>query len=198
MSKPKSGGAALQIDEGAYPMTIVGVWDIGTQTQKGFGKNGEEDEEAEKEVPQLIVEAEVPEYDFNGKAVRTSKEKPSLISMWLTNSGSDRSKLYALKKACGIKNPGSADNDELLGKSFVGNVEHTESGKAKIKTASPLTKGQKVGKVFRQLDSCYLDETFDPVAFERMPKFAQDKAITTKEYEAVEAAQKNKKGKRGK
>lgn len=188
MSKPKAGGAGLDLEEGSYVMVAKSIWDIGTQTVKAFGKDGEESDE-EKEAAQIVVEVEVVDI--------TTKDKPALMAAWLTNNaGSDRSNLHKLMKACGIKNPADTDLDDILGKAFIGTIAHTASGKPKIKSYAGLTKGQKVGKTFAPTQSCYLDESFDAEAFEAMPKFFQDKAVVSKEYEIVEARKKKGKGKK--
>jgi hypothetical protein len=193
MSKPKSGGSALVVDEGSYPMVVKTVNDIGKQTQKAFGSADDDEDAEEKEVNQVIIEAEMPEYEADGETVQSTKAKPALIAMWLNNTASsDRSNLYKLMKACGIKDPANADLDELLSKSFMGDVGHTKSGKPKVKSFAGLPKGHKIGKTYAATNSYYLDESFDPEAFERAPKFAQDKAVVTKEYEKVEAALKAK------
>lgn len=206
MSKPKASGTGINIADGSYPMTVKTIADVGTQRQKKFkqdapkAKGEEEDEEDEIDVRQVIVESEVPEHENDAEeTVTTSKDKPSVLTSWLKNSTHEKAKLYELMKACGIKDPANTDMDELLGKSFIGTVGHTKSGRAKIKTFTSLTKGQKVGKTFLETKSVYLDDSFDAEAFEAMPKYIIDKAIVSDEYAACEARAKNKtkgKGKR--
>lgn len=202
MSKPKASGTGVDIEDGSYVMTVKTVADIGTQTQKKFvqdgGKKGEEEDESDEiDVRQLIIESEIPEHeDTKGKTVVTSKDKPSVLTSWLKNSTHEKAKLYELMKACGIKDPANTDLDELLGKSFVGTIGHTKSGRAKIKAFAALTKGQKAGKTFLPTKSVYLDDSFDAEAFEAMPKYIIDKAVVSDEYAACEEKLKNKKGKK--
>lgn len=197
MSKPKAAGVGINIADGSYVMTVKTVADVGTQRQKKFMPDGKKNEDGEEEdeidVRQIIVESEIPEHENDAEeTVVTSKDKPSVLTSWLKNSTDERAKLYELMKACGIKDPANTDMDELLGKSFLGTVAHTKSGRAKIKTFNPLPKGQKAGKTFLATKSVYLDENFDTTAFESMPKYIIDKAVVSDEYAACEAKQKNK------
>lgn len=207
MSKPKAAGSSIDIVDGSYVMTVKTIADIGTQRQKKFKNDApskkskdedDEDESDEVDVRQLIIESEIPEHeDSNGKTIVTSKDKPSVLTSWRKNSTHEKSKLYELMKACGIKDPANTDMDELLGKSFVGTVGHTSGGRAKIKAYAALTKGQKAGKTYLPTKSVYLDDSFDAEAFEVMPKYIIDKAVVSDEYAACEARQKSKtKGKR--
>lgn len=206
MSKPKTAVAGISIVDGSYPMTVKTVADIGTQTQKKFAGNGkdkDDDEDGEGdeiEVHQFVIESEIAsEFETQDEeTISTTKDKPAVLSSWLKNSTHEKSNMYALMKACGIKDPANADLDELLGKSFLATVAHTKSGRAKIKAFAPLVKGMKPGKTYLATKSVYLDDSYDAEAFESMPKYIQDKAIVSKEYEKVENASKPKKKVRSK
>jgi hypothetical protein len=187
MSKPKASAGAAPVEEGSYIMVPKTVADIGTQTQKVFAKEKGDDED-EKEVRQLLVVCEIPEL--------STKDKPVSLTAWLTNSTHEKSKLYAMMKAAGIADPANTDLDEILNKPFVGVVEHTTGGKAKIKSFAKLVKGQKAGKTFMETHSVYLDESFDAAEFEAMPEFIQNRIITSPEFGVIDA--KRKKGKTGK
>lgn len=177
MSKPSSSQGTV-VEEGSYVMTFRTVADIGTQTMKKFGS---EDEEEEKK--QLILVTELPE--------ESTKDKPVTLSSWVTNSVGKKATLAKILKAAGLDN--DCDLDDLLGKSVLGTVEHTDSGRAKITGWAPLKKGQKAPKGFLQSSSVYLDETFDNEAFEGMPEFIQNAIIKSPEFEKIDAKRKKKK-----
>jgi len=185
MSKPKSN--KVDVEEGSYDMVVKTIADIGTQTVKEFNS----DDEVEKK--QVILVVELPEL--------SKKEKPVTLTKWATNAASSKSFGGQLMKACGL-NPKTADWDDLLGKAFVGTVEHTESGNAKIKNPVPLKKGQKVGRGFIPTSSCYLDENYDAESFESMPEFIQNAMMKSPEFDKVHKKPKGNKapakGKSGK
>jgi len=178
MSKPKS--AKVDVEEGSYDMVVKTIADIGTQTMTKYGT----DEEEEKK--QLIVVFELPEL--------STKAKPVTLSKWVTNSNNSKSFGFALMKACGL-NPKTADWDDLLGKGFVGTVEHTESGNAKIKNPVAPKKGAKIARGFLNTLSVYLDDSYDKEAFEGMPEFIQNAIIKSPEFESLDTKSK-KKGKK--
>lgn len=190
MSKPKSS-TGVACDDGSYVVTVKTIADIGTQEVPSFEKDSDETKEAR----QLIVVVEIPEATVNEEQVFSTKAKPFTLTAWLTNSVNEKAKLFELMKACGIKDPASTDLDDLLNKSCIGTVGKTKSGRPKLKSFAPLTKGQKPGKTFLDASSVYLDESYDAKAFEAMPEFIQNKIIASPEFGVIEAKRKAKSGK---
>lgn len=176
MSKPKS--AKADVAEGTYDFIVKTIADIGTQTVSVYGKPDEEEEKK-----QIIIVVELPELSAKGKIVSLAK--------WATNSSSAKAFGGELMKACGL-NPKTADWDDLLGKAFEADVEHSDSGNAKIVKPRKHKNGYKGPKGFMSVNSCYLDESFDKEKFEAMPEYIQNAMIKAPEFEEFGGDKKSK------
>lgn len=176
MSKPQSTPREL-CPEGSHASVCLGVIDIGTQDVTFKGQS--------KRQKKLYIQ-------FEPQGVEKEDGTPFVVSLRATNSNSDNSTLAkTLKSWLGVKDISDYDLAQCAGKAALITITHSDSGDfANIATITPLPKGMKVGKPQGEVQSLFLDETFDEDVFNSLNDRIKEKIMSSPEYDAVLAAQK--------
>jgi hypothetical protein len=156
---------------GNHPARCIGVIDLGTQTGEWQGK------------PlvrrQCVIQWELPNEQMEDG-------RPFIVSKFYTASLSEKANLRHDLEAWRGREFTQEELDgfesrNVLGKSCMVQVIHTEKGKAKVSNVSALPKGLKVPEPANDLTFFSLSE-FDPAAFDGLSDWYKDTIRKSPEY----------------
>lgn len=157
--------------EGAHVAAVVAIIDLGTQEGGEWG-------------PRHKIQLA---FELLGQ--RTSDGEKAIVAYrQFTYSSSPKSSLVkSLKSGFGIKDT-DIEMDDLLGRTCLVTIEHAETDAgtfANISNLGMVPKGTKIPKVTEDLQSLYLDETFDQEVYDGLPDFLKEKIAGSPEYAEV-------------
>jgi hypothetical protein len=170
--------------EGTHTAVCVRILDLGTQTHEQYG-----------EKRKLNLAFELLEE-------QTETGEPFVVYKTYTASMSQRASLGKDVRSwmnVKIERDEEFDLDTLLGKPAMITIVRTEGSDnkvyANIETITGLPKGMKVAKPSTELQTLYLDESFDQEVFDSLPEFLQDKIKLSPEFDEVGSSQPKPKAK---
>lgn len=168
---PKTSAREL-CPEGAHIAGLVAIIDLGTQDGGEYG-------------PRHKIQLA---FELLGQ--KTSEGNAFVAYRQFTYSGSAKGNLMkSLKSGYGIKD-NDIEMDDLLGRPCMVTIEHadTDSGTfANVTNLGMIPKGTKIPKITEELQSLYLDETFDQEVYDALPDFLKEKIAGSPEYAEVMA-----------
>ena len=173
------GGDFVQAPVGNHPARCIKVIDIGTQEGEYQGKANFR--------RQIVVFWELPNTTFE----KDGKEVPFIVSKFYTASIGEKANLrkdlvnwrgrdFTQQELMGF------DIANILGKTCLVQVTHSEKGKAKVTAVSGIPKGFEVPPQVNQ--SFYLSlekDEFDQKAFDSLSDYWKGKIQTTPEWETL-------------
>ena len=155
--------------EGTHDAVLVHLIDLGTSEDKLFG---------------TIKRDALMGFELQG---RTSEGKRHIVSGFFDQTMNPKSKLFKTVVAWqGRMSKAEAkefDLETLLGKSAVLNIQHTDSGNAKICSIAPTAPNAEELEPESEIFSFWLDDFPDnQEIFEGLSDFAKDRIKSSKEY----------------
>lgn len=178
------GRDRVLVPEGTYGATCVSITDLGTQTHEKWGDKRkisvgfEIANETDDDGNPFIV------YRKFNMAISAKSDLGKTLKSWLNLS---------------FEKDDEFDLDEMLGKQGQLTIVHNEGTDgnvyANVDSVVALMKGTKIPKPKTNLQSFYLDESFDEEVFNELPEFIQTMISASPEYAALQENRSAKKAK---